>query len=131
MKDAGEAFRESLMGFISTWAILEAIFFLALPRVLEIPFEEISGWLAPTVLGGIVGSIIAAFSGSRLTASSNVIQRGSQVRNRRLFGLLGAIGFIGVVFPLLLAGYYFIQIVSTTDWENRFNDQPVLDQLSQ
>ncbi len=131
MKDAGDAFRESLTGFITTWAILEAICFLALPRVLEIPFEEMSGWLAPTVLGGIVGSIVAAFCGSRLTASSNVIQRGAQVQNRRIFGVMGAIGFIGVVFPLFLAGFYFFQVVSTTDWENRFNDQPVLDQLSQ
>ncbi len=131
MQDAGEATRNSILGYVTTWVILEVICFLVMPRVLEVPSEAMEPWLIPSVAMGILGSVIAGFTSGALAGSAKQIRSKEQKQTRLYANIIGTIAFVGVVFPLLLTLYFFWQTVAGTDWEEMFNDQPVLDQLTQ
>ncbi len=130
MQDASDATRNSILGYIFTWIILEVICFIAMPRILGIPFDAIEPWLIPTVVAGVLGSVIAGFTSGALTGSAKTIRSDQQKQTRLYANIIGTIAFLGVVLPLFLTLYFFWQTVAGTNWEEMFNDQPVLDQLT-
>lgn len=131
MQDSGEAARNSISGNIITWMILEGICFLIMPRVLDVPFEAMEPWLIPTVAAGVLGSIVAGFTSGALAGSAKNIRSDEQKQTRLVANTIGAIAFIGVILPLALTLYFFWQTVAGTNWEEMFDDQPVLDRLTQ
>ncbi len=123
MKDAGEETRKSIVGFLTTWVVLETLCFLVIPYFVEpITFDSLQGWLPISVILGVAGSFIGGFASGGLTAAASTVRVSEQQRTRMVSGALGFIGFLGVVFPLALAGHLFFQAVSQTDWDELFNE---------
>ncbi|MEN9260651.1 MAG: hypothetical protein Q6L60_06770 [Thermostichus sp. HHBFW_bins_43] len=116
MKEPAAVFRDSLLIYCFIWAVLAVGCFQVLPRIEIISAAELEPWLAPSYLAGLGGSLLAAL-GSMLTASAeDVRDPGGKNYRHRLAGLLGTVGFIGILFPLGLTGAAFLNAARETDW---------------
>ncbi|MGQ9836647.1 MAG: hypothetical protein ACUVRV_01445 [Cyanobacteriota bacterium] len=116
MKEPAAVFRDSLLISFFIWAVLAVGCFQVLPRLKVTTTAELEPWLVPSYLAGLGGSLLAAL-GSMLTASAEDVP-GPEGKNyrHRLAWVLGAVGFIGILFPLGLAGFVFLDAARHTDW---------------
>lgn len=116
MKEPAAVFRDSLLIYSFIWAVLAVGCFQVLPRIEVTTAAELEPWLVPSYLAGLGGSLLAAL-GSMLAASAEDV-RSSQGKNcrHRLAWALGAVGFIGILFPLGLAGLVLLNAARDTDW---------------
>ena len=77
---------------------------------------ELEPWLGLTYLTGLGGSLLAAL-GSMMAVSAEMAAGAARKKQlHRLAWLLGAAGFLGVLFPLGLAGVSFLKAAQSTDW---------------
>ncbi len=116
MKEPAAVFRDSLLIYCFIWAVLAVGCFQVLPRIQITSAAELQPWLVPSYLAGLGGSLLAAL-GSMLTASAEDVRdpEGKNYRHR-LAWCLGAVGFIGILFPLGLTGFVFLNAARGTDW---------------
>ncbi|MEN9202533.1 MAG: hypothetical protein Q6K80_12015 [Thermostichus sp. DG_1_6_bins_120] len=116
MKEPAAAFRDSLLTYCLIWAVVAVGCFQVLPRMEVTTAAELEPWLEPSYLAGLGGSLLAAL-GSMLSASAEEVRSpgGKQYRHC-LAWWLGAVGFIGVLFPLGVSGFVFLNAARGTDW---------------
>ncbi|MFQ3584722.1 MAG: hypothetical protein SNJ85_07295 [Cyanobacteriota bacterium] len=116
MKEPAAVFRDSLLIYCFIWAVLAVGCFQVLPRIEVTTTADLEPWLVPSYLAGLGGSLLAAL-GSMLTASAGDVRspEGKNYRHRLAWGL-GAVGFIGILFPLGLTGFVFLNAARDTDW---------------
>ncbi len=116
MKEPAAAFRDSLLVCCFIWAVLAIGCFQVLPRMEIVSAAKVQPWLGPAYLAGIGGSLLAAL-GSMLAVSAETAAGAASKRHlHRLAWVLGAVGFLGVLFPLGLAGVFFLGAAQSTDW---------------
>ncbi|MDX2270521.1 MAG: hypothetical protein NW237_01035 [Cyanobacteriota bacterium] len=111
MKDPGAVFRESTIGYLVTWGILQFICFRLLPQLKIFEAFDFQEILVPSILLGMFGSMIAGLASSVVAASKTTANPQRQKQGRLVGWVLGTIGFLGVSFPLLLGGWIFYQSV--------------------
>lgn len=116
MKEPAAVFRDSLLIYCFIWAVLAVGCFQVLPRIEITSAAELEPWLVPSYLAGLGGSLLAAL-GSMLTASAQEVRDpGGKNYQHRLAWVLGAVGFVGILFPLGLTGFVFLNAARDTDW---------------
>lgn len=116
MKEPATAFRDSLLMYSFIWAVLAVGCFQVLPRLQIASAAQLQPWLGPAYLAGLGGSLLAALGSMLAVLAETTAGAASKRHLHRLAWALGAVGFLGVLFPLGLAGVFFLRAAQATDW---------------
>ncbi|MDX2272443.1 MAG: hypothetical protein NW237_10925 [Cyanobacteriota bacterium] len=117
-KDAGTVFQEDVKVGLMTWVVLEAACFWGIPLTKAYPYEDVSNWLIPSLFMGPIGALIVAGSSAWIVANQLLADAKKKDFRRRVAQGISLLGFLGIAFPLLLAGVVFARALQETDWKN-------------
>ncbi|MGK7907215.1 MAG: hypothetical protein AB4040_08305 [Synechococcus sp.] len=93
-----------------TWLILEGLCFAAMPLVKVYPFEFVQVWFLPSLVLGPIGALILAYSAKVVLVARNIPDSSKRTIRFWWARFLGVIGFLGVVFPLVVMLIAFVSV---------------------
>ena len=124
MNDPKRAIIKDFRLCMTTWIVLEFICFVLIPFLGATlknsgiyVFSDVSKWVIPSLIFGIFGSLIIAFSTGAVVEARNLDQEQQRMLHLWSARALSLVGFLGVAYPLALTVFNFIRVLQTSQPE--------------
>ena len=102
MKDPKPAIVKDFRLCMTTWLVLEAMCFFGIPLLRLYTFEDVGNWFIPSIIFGIIGSLIISLSTGAVIEAQNLTDPTRRQIRFWSARILSVVGFVGVAFPLAL-----------------------------